>query len=242
VAGLDGVLDLALGEAYACALVESGAVRCWGRNSEGQLGDGTTDESREPVAAADLVGVRDLAAGWYHTCALLEDGTVRCWGDNSEGQLGDGTTDDSCPTWTCPLEPWDPSQPGQRSPESEAWCERCASPITVPGLEGLVGIEAASSRTCAVRGDGSIACWGSGAGQPVTSPSTATVAVGDYVGAQEAALLSGLEEQHSCRGSGRRHGAMSPRWARSSSRTRRRGTTLPPGAAVDYTVSLGPEP
>jgi len=68
-------------------------VRCWGSNAYGQLGNGTTEDAREPVRAKDLENVRALAAGVGHTCAVLAAG-VRCWGLNSHGQLGDGTKDD----------------------------------------------------------------------------------------------------------------------------------------------------
>lgn len=165
VPDLEGVADLALGNAHACALLHDGAIRCWGANDEGQLGDGTTDESAVPVSVVDLAGIRDLAAGWYHTCAVLGEGAVRCWGTNDEGQLGDGTTDDSCPSWSCPLEPWDPTRPGQRAVESEAWCDRCASPIAVVGLDEVVELATGSDRTCALRADGTIACWGYKAAQ-----------------------------------------------------------------------------
>jgi alpha-tubulin suppressor-like RCC1 family protein len=67
-------------------------VECWGLNSDGQLGDGTTIDRNEPVSVIGLSnGVTTLAAGASHTCALLNSGVVKCWGLNTNGQLGDGT-------------------------------------------------------------------------------------------------------------------------------------------------------
>ncbi|KAG2429681.1 hypothetical protein HYH02_014019 [Chlamydomonas schloesseri] len=87
---------------HTCSLLLSSKVKCWGRNSAGQLGLGhTQDVGRDPAGlgdslpALDLGGaaaVTQLAVGGAFTCALLAgSGTaVKCWGDNSEGQLGQG--------------------------------------------------------------------------------------------------------------------------------------------------------
>lgn len=69
----------------------SGALRCWGANSDGQVGDGTfTDRSIVPSSNI-LTGVQSVSTSGGHTCALMTTGGVRCWGDAFEGQLGDGT-------------------------------------------------------------------------------------------------------------------------------------------------------
>jgi Regulator of chromosome condensation (RCC1) repeat len=70
-------------------------VRCWGDNSNGQLGDGTTTDRSTPVSVSSLGGTAvAIVAGWEHTCAVLSGGSVRCWGRNYNGQLGDGSTTD----------------------------------------------------------------------------------------------------------------------------------------------------
>jgi alpha-tubulin suppressor-like RCC1 family protein len=99
VEGLAGrVTDVALGIIHTCALLESGAVMCWGANEKGQLGNGEGGEvapdSVTPVEVSSLPGtVLDIDSEYEHTCALLEGGEVMCWGNNDSGQIGDGTSD-----------------------------------------------------------------------------------------------------------------------------------------------------
>lgn len=90
------VKDLALGSLHTCALLTTGAVRCWGYGSDGALGYGNPmslgdDEPISNLPNVSLTGtVRKLVAGEACTCALTEAGTLRCWGANNAGQLGQG--------------------------------------------------------------------------------------------------------------------------------------------------------
>ena len=84
---------------HACAVAATGTIYCWGSNSNGQLGDGTTTDSPTPVAVAAPAGVTfsSVSAGGVHTCAVANAPTLNtayCWGANSSGQLGNGTTVD----------------------------------------------------------------------------------------------------------------------------------------------------
>ncbi|MEM9491914.1 MAG: hypothetical protein AAGC55_22400, partial [Myxococcota bacterium] len=92
-------VQLAAGDEHNCAILDGGAVRCWGEGDWGRLGYGNTDDigdDETPAAAGDVplggVAVK-IAAGHGHTCAVLASGAVRCWGMNNYGQLGYGNTD-----------------------------------------------------------------------------------------------------------------------------------------------------
>ena len=94
------VIQLAAGDAATCALLDTGAVRCWGNGVHGRLGYGNLSpigDDETPASAGDVdVGgpVSRIAMGFEHTCALLKDGAVRCWGRASTGALGYGNTND----------------------------------------------------------------------------------------------------------------------------------------------------
>ena len=81
LAGTPPVRQIVSGGTHTCALTPAGGVVCWGSNSLGQLGDGTTNQSDVPVAVRGLSsGVMSLALAWGRTCALTTLGRVYCWG------------------------------------------------------------------------------------------------------------------------------------------------------------------
>jgi alpha-tubulin suppressor-like RCC1 family protein len=95
---LTGAADVAGGMEHSCALMSDSTVTCWGRNSVGQLGIGTSGmvyrAYAKPVTFGpdNLVDAVAVAGGYYHACALLKNGNIVCWGTNDQGQIGDGTT------------------------------------------------------------------------------------------------------------------------------------------------------
>jgi alpha-tubulin suppressor-like RCC1 family protein len=96
VSGLEaGTVALVAGLRHTCALTDSGAVRCWGRNFYGQLGDGTVSSRNTPVTAIGS-GATEVVAGDDHTCAIVS-GSPRCWGSHQFGQLGIGGREYSSP-------------------------------------------------------------------------------------------------------------------------------------------------
>lgn len=187
VAGLaEGVTAIVTGGNHSCALRTDGALRCWGRNSNGQLGDGTTDEQLIPVTVTGLSATPTaLAAGDGHTCALLQDGSVTCWGRNDHGQIGDGTTTERLlPTpvtalggsaveitagyaHTCArlsdgsVRCWGQNGDGQLGNDS---LSDSSTPVTVSGLSrSATALTAGFYHTCAVLSDGDVECWGDNA-------------------------------------------------------------------------------
>ncbi len=133
VKGIEGAIAISLGARHGCAIVSGGAVRCWGDNTKGQLGDGTTQSRTESVAVADISNATALALGAEHSCVLDSGkGHVRCWGDNAHNQLGDGTT------------------------------TAHSSPVDVAGLSGVHSISSAhGTHTCVMLEGGEVRCWGS---------------------------------------------------------------------------------
>ena len=88
---------MSAGTSHTCARLSDGTARCWGLNTNGRLGDGTTIQRSTPTtvltaASTPLDGVSAISSGRTHTCAALDTGTVRCWGNNAAGQLGTGNT------------------------------------------------------------------------------------------------------------------------------------------------------
>jgi alpha-tubulin suppressor-like RCC1 family protein len=178
------IVAVTAGWGHTCALSDQGGVKCWGRNKNGELGDGTTQRSSEPVDVSGLgSGIVAIAAGDDHTCAITSQGGVKCWGENSFGQLGDGTTEaqnipvdvpvlsggtvavaagkaHTC-AWTIRGEVmcWGNNEAGQLGDGSETTSR--GTPKVVPGLtEGIAALASKGNHTCIVTGSGGMQCWG----------------------------------------------------------------------------------
>lgn len=124
-----------------------GTAIAWGRNTTGQLGDGTVSDSQSPILSLLPGGVQAVSAGAGHSLALDPDGTVWAWGHNYVGQLGIGTVTDSA----VPVKVKDPSGQGF--------------------LTGIVAISAGFGHSLALDKDGKVYGWGSNdSGQLGTDP------------------------------------------------------------------------
>jgi len=88
------VASISAGGSASCVVTTAGGAKCWGNNSNGPLGDGTTSRKLTPVNVSGLTsGVASIstARNGNHTCAVTSAGGAKCWGYNGYGQLGDGT-------------------------------------------------------------------------------------------------------------------------------------------------------
>lgn len=132
----DPVIQVSTGSYHSCLLRASGTVWCWGQNFVGQLGDGTTTDSANPVQVVGLTDAVKVEVAFDHvsTCALRATGAVVCWGGNYGGQLGNGAA-----THTYASTP---------------------TPQTVLGINDAVDIAVGHDHACAVRATGTIMCWG----------------------------------------------------------------------------------
>ena len=140
-------VQIAAGFKHTCALLEGGALRCWGHNDVGQLGYADTQDvgfaespvSKPPVQVGGVVV--QVAVGKKHTCVVLDDGAVRCWGDAEFGRLGYMNTD---------------SIGDNEHPETAGDVKMLA-----PG-ERAKKLALAEHFTCALLVGGAVRCWGLG--------------------------------------------------------------------------------
>ena len=83
----------------SCALADSGQMYCWGRNDQGQIGDGTNENRFTPVLVSGDLTFRALGGGDAFMCGITTGGATWCWGSNRSGELGDA----SLPSQTTPV-------------------------------------------------------------------------------------------------------------------------------------------
>ena len=96
VVGLTGIASVSAGTTHACAVeAQNGSLWCWGDNTSGQLGDGTTVQSQLPKKVEGLPPIREVSAGLGMTCAVDWDQSLWCWGSNTSGELGLGYVSDA---------------------------------------------------------------------------------------------------------------------------------------------------
>ena len=93
VPGVTGAVKLAAGESAMCAILGDGTARCWGANSEGELGLGRKSSDERPSKLAAVPDMTGLCLATSHGCALTKTKKIVCWGANAAGQLGNGTKD-----------------------------------------------------------------------------------------------------------------------------------------------------
>ena len=205
-----GVYAIAAGARHTCATISSDkgsasqsttadeagtegfAVKCWGDNAQGQLGDGTTTSRSAPADVKGLSsGVHTIAAGDVHTCALISsskgatslsptadnsgagDFAAQCWGANNRGQLGDGTKTE--------------------------WRARRLIPVDVVGLHsGVHAIAGGGWHTCALVSSGGVKCWGDNQFGQLGEGSTDRTTPVDVVGLSSDVYAISSGGRHTC--------------------------------------------
>ena len=128
---------LAVGNHHSCAILDDDSAMCWGRNSYGQLGDGTTTYSSTPVAVSLPAGrtATALALGGAHSCAILDDASI----------VGGTTTTDN---WVM-----------------EQLLTQTRQSVSLPAGRTATDLALGYSHSCAILDDASAMCWGNNYGQ-----------------------------------------------------------------------------
>ena len=165
---------------HACTLLNNGTVKCWGKNSFGQLGLGDITHRNAPPSNPINLGagptVKQIDTGYNHTCAIMDDDTLKCWGNNIYGQLGYGdTTQRTTPS----------------SSSINLGAGRTAKQISVGG-----------HHTCALLDNNTVKCWGrnnhrqlgDGNNTNLTAPPTNTL----NLGAGRTAIQISSGSSHTC--------------------------------------------
>ena len=117
-------------DSHTCGVTTGGAAYCWGRGSEGRLGNGSTADQNTPAPVSGGLTFASVTAGINHSCGVTVTGSAYCWGNNSGGQLGNGASDDR-PT-----------------------------PVAVLGGHRFATVAAGNFRTCGITTSGAVYCWG----------------------------------------------------------------------------------
>jgi alpha-tubulin suppressor-like RCC1 family protein len=182
VTGLAGVRSIAAGRYHACAVLETGGVRCWGNGAHGAIGDGATDTRATPAATVGIGAASAVGVGEDHSCALSRDGVVACWGWDYFGQVGDPTeTDRLTPTPVDGISRAVQLSASQlfnctRLADATTWCwgygadgqigdgasANGSSARRVADLSGVLalGVGGTAYHACAMTADGAVLCWG----------------------------------------------------------------------------------
>ncbi|MBA4357687.1 MAG: hypothetical protein C0405_08190 [Desulfovibrio sp.] len=180
------------GDRHFCGLISGGAIRCWGLNDNGQLGDNSTTNRNVPTLVSSAAAYTQVATGYYHNCALSSVNQVYCWGLNTDGQLGNGSTTPRLVPYaittgsynfvaaggyhSCALDTtgkawcWGYNTKGQLGNNSTV---SSSSRVAVSGPLLFSKIYAGDQSTCALTSIGVAYCWGEGGSGQLGRGSTA---------------------------------------------------------------------
>ncbi len=156
------------GFSHTCGLANGGSAYCWGGNSSGELGNGTTVNSSIPVVVSGSLNFTSLIPGGAFTCALVSSGSTYCWGNNQEGALGNG------------------GGPGS------------AVPVIVSGGQSFVFLSAGFGHICGLTAAGEAYCWGKGSDGQLGNGTNANKSIPTAVIGGHTFVSLGARGHHTC--------------------------------------------
>ncbi|MGG1553618.1 InlB B-repeat-containing protein [Paenibacillus ferrarius] len=180
VRGISGVTAVSTGLGYhVLALKDDGTVWAWGRNDNGELGDGTTTQRQLPVQVVGLTDVVALVNAGYHSLALKSDGTVWAWGRNSYGESGGGISADRTSAYQVSISGVKAIAAGDHhsiavKDDGTVWTwgrntygtigdgttATRVTPVQVTGLDHVKSVAAGTHFSYALKEDGTVWSWG----------------------------------------------------------------------------------
>ena len=214
----DEVVAIETSELNSCALLAGGSVWCWGYNSDGQLGNGTTETALAPVKVAGISTATSIELSHNEfACALLSGGGVQCWGNDARPDGYGGSEDSLLPSTvsgistataiatggqhSCALlsggsvQCWGNNLSGQLG---NGTTTSSLTPVTVSGISNATAITAGYYHSCAMLEGGSIKCWGDNwygvLGNGTTTDSSTPVTVSGI----STAVSVNAGESHTC--------------------------------------------
>ncbi len=165
---LTGVVAISAGTSHTCAVTSAKKVYCWGRNDQGQLGDGTTadrsyastvkwvddkDGSDLVVSSIDITDAFSVSTGLNHSCMVNTNGNVLCWGNNSQYQLGDNNYYSAVETDRSKIANTTGATDLREFP---VFVRDVSNNI----LDNVVMVSVGEQYSCALKNDGAVYCWG----------------------------------------------------------------------------------
>lgn len=160
---------LSLGSGFSCGLATSQWLNCWGLDSQGQLGNGSTNSQQAPgLIVGSTASFTAVSAGAAHACGLTSTKALYCWGANSQGQLGNGTTTTS------------------------------SGPVAVAGGYNWVAVSTGDYHTCGVTVGGAAVCWGFGPYGELGNGSAGSVATPTAVASSATFATVSAGTEYSC--------------------------------------------